>query len=302
MKGSGFKCLWIRSVDNFMANIIDGKVIAQGIREKIKREIAILQDEYSIVPKLCVILAGDDPASQGYVRNKEKACLDLGIVGETLRYPVSVKEDELISVVKQLNNDASVDGILVQLPLPKGLNAQKIADEISCTKDVDGLHPLNLGKLLRGENPLFVACTPSGIMQMILSTGVGLKGKEAVVVGRSNIVGKPIALLLLEKHATVTICHSRTSDLGAVCRRADILIAAVGLPQLIKGDMVKEGAIVIDVGTNKVNGKWVGDVEFETASKRAAFISPVPGGVGPMTIAMLMQNTLLAAKRRAGEI
>ncbi|MDI6731914.1 MAG: bifunctional methylenetetrahydrofolate dehydrogenase/methenyltetrahydrofolate cyclohydrolase FolD [Candidatus Margulisbacteria bacterium] len=285
-----------------MVKIIDGKEEAARIREEIRIETEELKREKRIAPGLRVILVGDDPASQAYVRNKEKASAEAGIDGQTLRYPASITENELISVVKKLNSDPVVDGLLVQLPLPKGMNTQKVLDAISYEKDVDGLSPLNMGKLLRGENPLFVACTPKGIMHLILSTGIELKGKEAVVVGRSNIVGKPMALLLLEKHATVTICHSRTKDLGEVCRRADVLVAAVGFPELIKGDMVKDGAIVIDVGTNRVDGKWVGDVEFEPASKRASFITPVPGGVGPMTIAMLLENTLIAAKRRAGII
>lgn len=282
-----------------MAKIIDGKAAATRLREEVKSEVETLKKAKGVTPGLRVILVGDDPASQAYVRNKERASAEVGIEGQTLRYPASITEDELISVVKNLNKSQGIDGVLVQLPLPKGMNIQRVLDEISYQKDVDGLHPFNMGKLLRGENPLFVACTAKGIMHLILSTGVELKGKEAVVIGRSNIVGKPIALLLLEKQATVTICHSRTRDLGEVCRRAEILVAAVGVPELVKGDMIKDGAMVIDVGTNKIDGKWIGDVEFDTARKRAAFITPVPGGVGPMTIAMLLRNTLLSAKRRA---
>jgi methylenetetrahydrofolate dehydrogenase (NADP+)/methenyltetrahydrofolate cyclohydrolase len=230
-----------------------------------------------------------------YVRNKEKACAEAGIVSETHRIASSVKQKELIELIRKLNRERSVHGVLVQLPLPKHIDPVAVLNEISPDKDVDGLHPVNMGKLLKGEALRFVPCTPQGIMAMILSTGTEIKGKEAVVVGRSNIVGKPVALLLLKEHATVTICHSRTRDLGEVVRRADILIAAVGSPRIIHGDMVKEGAVVVDVGMNRVEGKLVGDVDYEKARERASFITPVPGGVGPMTIAMLLKNTLTAA-------
>jgi len=283
-----------------MAQIIDGKGIAKKIRGEVAAEVAILREKKGVVPKLCVVLVGEDPASQVYVRNKEKACREAGIESETRRLPASVDEKELIDIVKSLNKDKNVDGVLVQLPLPKKIDAKKVLDEVVAEKDVDGLHPLNMGRLLKGEDPLFIPCTPQGIIELILSTGIEIKGKEAVVVGRSNIVGKPIALLLLQRHATVTLCHSRTRDLGEVCRRADILVASVGSPRIVHGDMVKEGAVVIDVGVNRVEGKLVGDVDFDAAKEKAAFITPVPGGVGPMTIAMLLKNTLLAAKRRAG--
>ena len=243
-----------------------------------------------------MVLVGEDPASQMYVKNKEKACQEVGMVSEVKRLPASTSQDELIAVVKQLNQDQKIDGILVQLPVPKGIDDIKVLGEIDPNKDVDGLHPLNMGMLFKGEEARLLPCTAQGIMRMILSTGIEIKGKEVVVVGRSNIVGKPVALMLLARHATVTICHSRTKDLGAVVKRADILIAAVGSPEIIKGEMVKKGAIIIDVGMNKVNGKWVGDVEFDKAKERASFISPVPGGVGPMTIAMLLRNTLKAAE------
>jgi methylenetetrahydrofolate dehydrogenase (NADP+)/methenyltetrahydrofolate cyclohydrolase len=280
-----------------MAEIIDGKGIAKRIRGEVAVAVEQLKSKKGIRPKLCVVLVGDDPASQIYVRGKEKACAEAGIVSDVHRLPSSIKQKELIELIKSLNKDKSVHGILVQLPLPKGLDPIAALNEISVEKDVDGLHPVNMGKLLRGEDPLFIPCTPQGIMELILSTGTEFKGKEAVVVGRSNIVGKPIALLLLQKHATVTICHSRTRDLGEVCRRADILVASVGSPRIIHGDMFKEGSIVIDVGVNRVEGKLVGDVDFDTAKAKSAYITPVPGGVGPMTIAMLLKNTLKAAKR-----
>ncbi|NQT29938.1 MAG: bifunctional methylenetetrahydrofolate dehydrogenase/methenyltetrahydrofolate cyclohydrolase FolD [Candidatus Saganbacteria bacterium] len=279
------------------AKIIDGKVIAKRIRGEIAEEVRELKKEKGITPKLCVVLAGDDPASQVYVRGKERACAEVGIESDVRRLPPTVKQQELIGLVRNLNKDKSIHGLLVQLPLPKGIDPKPVLDEISAEKDVDGLHPLNMGKLLKGENPTFVSCTPQGIMELLLSTGVEIKGKEAVVVGRSNIVGKPIALLLLQKHATVTICHSRTQDLGEVIRRADILVASVGSPGIVHGDMVKEGAVVIDVGVNRVGDKLVGDVDFDSAKDRASYITPVPGGVGPMTIAMLLKNTLAAARK-----
>ena len=281
-----------------MAEIIDGKSIAKRIRGEVAAEVEKLKKGRGINPKLCVVLVGEDPASQIYVRNKEKACAEAGIASETRRIPSSIKGKELIDLVRGLNKDKSVHGILVQLPLPKGLDAIKVLNEISPYKDVDGLHPLNMGKLLKGEDPLFVPCTPQGIIELVLSTGTEIKGKEAVVVGRSNIVGKPVSLLLLQRHATVTICHSRTKDLGEVTRRADILVAAVGSPRIVHGDVVKAGAVVIDVGMNRVEGKLVGDVDFEAARSSAAYVTPVPGGVGPMTIAMLLKNTLVAAQRK----
>lgn len=280
-----------------MSQIIDGKAIAKSIREEVRVGVEKLKGKTGIAPKLSVILIGDDPSSQIYVRNKEKAGEEVGIATDTHRIPASIKENQVIDLIRKLNSDKSVHGILVQLPLPENLNAEKIIEEVLPEKDVDGLHPLNLGRLLKGENPLFIPCTPQGIMELILSTGVEIKGKEAVVVGRSNIVGKPVAILLLQSHATVTICHSRTKDLGEVTRRADILVAAVGSPKIINGNMVKEGALVIDVGVNRVGEKLIGDVDFEAVKEKAAYITPVPGGVGPMTIAMLLKNTLLAAER-----
>ena len=279
-----------------MGQIIDGKLIAKKIRDEVAQDVAKFKKEKGITPRLCVILAGEDPASLIYVGNKEKACAEVGMQGETRRIPSSIKQKELVDIIRTLNNDRSVHGILVQLPLPMGLSAEEAINEISPEKDVDGLHPLNMGKLLKGERPLFLPCTPQGIMELILSTGTEIRGKEVVVVGRSNIVGKPVALLLLQEHATVTICHSRTRDLGAATRRADILVASVGSPRIIRGEMVKPGAVVIDVGMNRIEGKLVGDVDFEGAKDKASFITPVPGGVGPMTIAMLLKNTLNAAR------
>jgi len=284
-----------------MGEIIDGKKIAKSIRDEVAQAIKKISANGGRIPKLVVVLVGDDPASQTYVRNKERACNEVGIISEVRRVPGTISEKELLDIVKQLNNDKSVDGMLVQIPLPKQVRENAVTNTIAPEKDVDGLHPTNMGRLLKGENPEMVPCTPRGIIEMIKSTGVQIKGKEAVVVGRSNIVGKPVALLLLQEHATVTICHSRTADLGDVTRRADILIAAVGSPGIINGEMVKQGAVVIDVGTNRVGEKLVGDVDYDSAKERAAFISPVPGGVGPMTIAMLMKNTLRAYESRTAK-
>ncbi|MEA3493246.1 MAG: bifunctional methylenetetrahydrofolate dehydrogenase/methenyltetrahydrofolate cyclohydrolase FolD [Candidatus Margulisiibacteriota bacterium] len=279
-----------------MAKIIDGKGLAEKIREGVAVDVDKLKREKGVTPKLCVVLVGEDPASQIYVRHKERACEKAGIISETHRLSSKTKQNELIDLIKTLNKDKSVHGILVQLPLPKGLDSIAALNEIDPKKDVDGLHPMNMGKLLKGEDPLFVPCTPSGIIELILSTGVEIKGKDAVVVGRSNIVGKPIALMLLQRHATVTICHSRTQDLAEKYKNADILVASVGSPGIIHGDMVKKGAIVIDVGMNRLKEKLVGDVDFDGAKENAAYITPVPRGVGPMTIAMLLKNTLKAAK------
>lgn len=282
-----------------MAQIINGKEIAKKIRQKVAEDVAALKEKGGPTPKLVVVLVGEDPASQVYVRMKEKACKEAGIESEVMRFPADLEENELIPVIKKLNSDASVHGILVQLPLPKQINEKNILACVSAAKDVDGLHIENMGRLLKGTDPLFLPCTPAGIMELLLSTGAELKGKKAVVVGRSNIVGKPIALLLLAQHATVTICHSRTADLAGTCRSADVLVAAVGKPKMIKGDWVGKDAIVIDVGVNRTDAGLVGDVDFEAAKENASYITPVPGGVGPMTIAMLLKNTLLAAQRVA---
>jgi methylenetetrahydrofolate dehydrogenase (NADP+)/methenyltetrahydrofolate cyclohydrolase len=278
-----------------MAIIIDGNKIAQDIRNEVRQSALELKNQKGIIPGLAVVLVGEDPASQVYVGRKAKACAEAGFLSREYKLPADMSEEKLLSLINDLNKDQLIHGILVQLPLPKHISTEKIIAAIDPHKDVDGFHPYNVGGLVTGS-PLFVPCTPQGIMELIARTGIDLKGKEAVVVGRSNIVGKPIALLLLAQHATVTICHSRTKDLPAVIRRADILIAAVGKAHMIKADMVKDGVIVIDVGVNRLeNGKLAGDVDFDEVSAKASFITPVPGGVGPMTIAMLMKNTLDAA-------
>jgi methylenetetrahydrofolate dehydrogenase (NADP+)/methenyltetrahydrofolate cyclohydrolase len=286
-------------VDKKMAKIIDGKKMAQEIRNEVKLGTEKLAKEKGTRPKLSVILVGEDNASQIYVHNKEKACAEAGIETETHRLPASYKENQLIDLIRKLNADPRVHGILVQLPLPKGLDEKNILINVSPQKDVDGIHIENLGRLFAGQEPYFYPCTPSGIMELILSTGIEIKGREAVVVGRSNIVGKPTSILLLDQHATVTICHSRTQNLGAVTKRADILVAAIGRAKMITGDMIKAGAVVIDVGMNRLETGLVGDVDFEGAKEVASYITPVPGGVGPMTIAMLLKNTLTSAKRSA---
>jgi len=246
------------------------------------------------VPGLAVVIVGDDPASRLYVNMKKRACDELGIYSKEHALPASAAQDELLDLVRALNEDSAIHGILVQLPLPRHIDEQVIIRAIRPEKDVDGLHPQNLGALVAGQEG-FVPCTPAGIIRLIKSTGTDIQGKDCVMVGRSNIVGKPTALLLLKESGTVTICHSKTVDLQDRCRRADILVAAVGKAALIKGDMIKPGAVVIDVGTNRVDGRLVGDVEFEAARELAGYITPVPGGVGPMTIAMLMENTVKAA-------
>ena len=279
-----------------MSKIIDGKAVSQSVKDRIKEQAAQLKEKYGVTAGLAVIIVGDDPASRIYVNNKKKACEYVGFDSYEYALPEETTESELLELINKLNNDDRIDGILCQLPLPKHIDENVIINNIAPNKDVDAFHPVNVGKIMIGDYS-FLPCTPAGVMELIASTGVDVKGKECVVVGRSNIVGKPMSMLLLHKSGTVTICHSKTKDLKAECKRADILVAAVGVPNLIKGDMIKEGAVVIDVGMNRLeNGKLCGDVEFETASKAAGYITPVPGGVGPMTIAMLMQNTLTAAK------
>jgi len=278
--------------------IIDGKAIAAQMREQIKDEVSRLSAE-GVTPGLAVVLVGDDPASRVYVSMKEKACAATGIFSDEHKLPADTSEAQLLALVDELNNDPRIDGILVQLPLPDHINETRILDAISPHKDVDGFHPFNVGKLVVGT-PTFQPCTPYGIMKMLEKTGTDLTGKEVVVVGRSNIVGKPVALMCLAEHATVTICHSRTQDLAAQVGKADVLIAAVGRPEMIKGEWVKPGAVVIDVGVNRLDdGRLVGDVAFESAKERASAITPVPGGVGPMTITMLLHNTVESAKQRA---
>jgi len=278
--------------------IIDGKAIAAAIREEIAQDVEALKPK-GVTPGLAVVLVGDDPASRVYVTMKEKACAQAGIFSDEHKLPAETSEQELLALIDKLNKDQRIDGILVQLPLPNHIDENKILEAISPAKDVDGFHPYNVGRLVTG-NPLFQPCTPFGVMKMLEHTGVDLTGKEVVVVGRSNIVGKPVALMCLAQHATVTLCHSRTRNLAEQVGRADVVIAAVGRPEMIKGEWIKEGAVVIDVGVNRVGDKkLVGDVEYQTALQRASAITPVPGGVGPMTISMLLYNTLLSAKRRA---
>lgn len=290
------------------AEIIDGKKVSAEIKEEVKVEVAKYKEQIGKVPGLAVILVGEDPASKVYVRNKGKACDLIGIYSEQITMEASVSQQELIDKVKQLNADSRIDGILVQSPLPEGLDETLIVNNIDPSKDVDGFHPKNVGRLLIGEDT-FVSCTPAGVQQLLIRSGVEIEGKHVVVVGRSNIVGKPVAALLMQKkpgaNATVTVCHSRTADLAAVTRQAEILIAAIGRPKVITADMVSEGTVVIDVGINRVKDeskksgfRLVGDVDYEAVSQKASKITPVPGGVGPMTIAMLMFNTLKSFKVR----
>jgi methylenetetrahydrofolate dehydrogenase (NADP+) / methenyltetrahydrofolate cyclohydrolase len=282
------------------AKIIDGKALAEKVRGRIADEVAALKAK-GITPGLAVVLVGNDPASQVYVRNKVAACAKVGMHSAMHRLPAETSEAELLALIDQLNNDNAIHGILVQLPLPKQIEEKKVLEAVSAAKDVDGFHVENVGALTIGE-PRFVSCTPAGCMEMLKDIGMtDLRGKHAVVVGRSNIVGKPMALLLLHANATVTICHSGTKDLPSITRQADILVAAVGKAQFIRGDMVKIGAVVLDVGINRLpelsGGRLVGDVDFESVKEVAGYITPVPGGVGPMTITMLLQNTLVAARR-----
>ncbi len=278
------------------AKLIDGKGIGNQLRKDLAQDVAKLKEKTGIVPGLAVLLVGEDPASHTYVRMKEKACAKAGIYSEVHRLPAETSEEDVLGWVDKFNKDSKIHGILVQLPLPDHIDENKVIEAIDPAKDVDGFHPINAGRLFIGEDS-YLPCTPYGIMKLLEVEGVDLKGKQAVVVGRSNIVGKPVALLLLRQHATVTICHSRTADLGAVTRTADVLVVAVGRPEFVTGDMIKPGAVVIDVGVNRVDDKLVGDVEFEGAEKVAGSITPVPGGVGPMTITMLLRNTVEAAEK-----
>ncbi|MBP5721859.1 MAG: bifunctional methylenetetrahydrofolate dehydrogenase/methenyltetrahydrofolate cyclohydrolase FolD [Bacteroidales bacterium] len=277
-----------------MGGIIDGKAVSLEIKEKLKSEVEALKAEGKRIPCIAVIIVGDNPASRSYVRGKIKAAEFTGMDSRLIEFPEDVSEEVLRKEILSLNADAGVDGILVQLPLPRHIDEDRLLDTIAPAKDVDGFHPVNVANLWLGR-PCFVPCTPQGIIRLIESTGESIEGKHAVVVGRSNIVGKPVAKLLLDRNATVTVAHSRTPDLAAVTRQADILVAAVGRPGIITGDMVKPGAIVIDVGINRTaDGHLTGDVDFASASEVAGWITPVPGGVGPMTIAMLMENTFKA--------
>jgi len=282
-----------------MSELIDGKLVSESVRDEISQHVEKLGKETRIIPGLAAVLVGDNPASEIYVRNKRKACVKVGIYSEEHKLASKTTEEELLKLVEQLNNNPKIHGILVQLPLPDHINESTILRAVSPLKDVDGFHPYNVGLLVEG-NPRFVSCTPGGIMKMLDYYNIEIQGKQAVIVGRSNIVGKPVSMLLLHRHATVTICHSRTKPLSEVTRRADILVAAIGRANFITGDMIKQGAVVIDVGINrKDDGKLTGDVDFEAVREKASYITPVPGGVGPMTIAMLLYNTYLSAKNSA---
>ena len=282
-----------------MAKIIDGKAVSASVKEAVAKEAAALKEK-GILVGLAVVIVGNDPASRVYVNNKKKACAACGIESYEYALPEETTEEELLALVEKLNGDPAVTGILVQLPLPRQIDEHRIIEAISPKKDVDAFHAVNVGKIMIGDFD-FLPCTPSGCMDLIDSTGVPVEGKRCVVIGRSNIVGKPMAMLLLHRNGTVTICHSKTKNLKEICREADILVAAVGRPNFVTADMVKEGAVVIDVGMNRLeNGKLCGDVDFEGVSKVAGWITPVPGGVGPMTIATLMRNTLTAAKLQNG--
>ena len=279
-----------------MAEIISGKVVSQKVREEIKVEVEEFTKKYGAAPGLAVVVVGDDPASAVYVRNKHKACLEVGITSYQIEYPGDTTEEELLRKIDELNSDDKVNGILVQLPLPKHINEEKVINRISPKKDVDAFHPENVGRITIGNYEL-LPCTPAGIVELLKHYNVEVSGKSCVVIGRSNIVGKPMALLLTELNGTVTLCHSRTKNLPELCRAADILVVAIGRPEFVTGDMVKEGAVVIDVGINRLpDGKLCGDVAFLEAEKKASMITPVPGGVGPMTITMLLKNTLTAAR------
>lgn len=282
-----------------MAERIDGKAISALIRAEIKAETTELKEKSGVIPGLAVILVGDNPASQVYVRNKKRACDECGFYSEEYDLPSDTSQEQLNALVKRLNADPRIHGILVQLPLPAGLDEHEVLLLIDPSKDVDAFHPYNVGRIMIGDYD-FLPCTPAGVMELLRRSGVEIAGKECVVVGRSNIVGKPQAMLLLQENGTVTICHSKTKDLAEVTRRADILVVAVGKADFITADMVKEGAVVIDVGMNRrPDGKLCGDVAFDEVAPKASLITPVPGGVGPMTITMLMKNTLTAASRTA---
>ncbi len=274
-----------------MGEIISGKELSKQVREEVRIEVEELKASTGAVPHLVVVLVGEDPASQSYVKGKHRACTKAGMKSTIIRKEDNITEEELLSIVKELNDDPDVHGILVQLPIPKHIDENKVIDAIDISKDVDGFHPLNVGYMHLGRKAILPA-TPKGIMTMIHSKNIELKGKDAIIIGRSNIVGKPIAMLLMKEHATVTIAHSRTQNLKEKCLRADIIVAAVGRPNTVTADMVKEGAVVIDVGVNRVDGKLCGDVDFENVKDKASYITPVPGGVGPMTITSVIINTL----------
>ena len=279
-----------------MAQIIDGKAISKEVRVEITERTLAFKAKYGTAPGLAVIIVGNDPASQVYVRNKKRACEEVGFYSESYELAEDTTQQELISLIEKLNCDDKIHGILVQLPLPTHLDETEILLKIRPEKDVDAFHPYNVGKIMIGNHD-FLPCTPAGVMVLLERSGVEIKGKKCVVIGRSNIVGKPMAMLLLHAHGTVTVCHSRTQNLAEICREADILVASIGKPEFVTGDMVKEEAVVVDVGINRLeNGKLVGDVNFAEVEPKASYITPVPGGVGPMTITMLLKNTLTAAE------
>ncbi len=283
-----------------MANIIDGKAVSAAVKHEVAEETARLKDEKGLKIGLAVVIVGNNPASRVYVNNKKKACEAVGFQSFEYALDENTTQEQLLDLISVLNRDVRVNGILVQLPLPAHIDEKKVIEAISPDKDVDAFNAVNVGKIMIGEYA-FLPCTPAGVMRLIESTGTEISGKQCVVIGRSNIVGKPMAMLLLHKSGTVTICHSKTQNLKEICLGADILVVAVGRANFVTGDMIKDGAVVIDVGMNRLeNGKLCGDVEFESAEKKASYITPVPGGVGPMTIAMLMKNTLTAAKKQAG--
>lgn len=282
-----------------MAKLIDGKAVSASVRAQVAQEVQELKVK-GLCPGLAVVIVGDDPASRTYVNNKKKACAETGIYSEEYALPASTTQEELLSLVRSLNEKPDIHGILVQSPLPEGLDEEAVIEEINPQKDVDAFHPQNVGRIMIG-NFHFLPCTPAGVIELIRSQGIEIAGKRCVVIGRSNIVGKPMAMLLLHNNGTVTICHSKTRDLPEICREADILVAAVGRPKFVTADMVKPGAVVIDVGMDRdENGKLCGDVDFANVEPKAGYITPVPGGVGPMTIAMLLRNTVTAAKLQAG--
>jgi methylenetetrahydrofolate dehydrogenase (NADP+)/methenyltetrahydrofolate cyclohydrolase len=282
-----------------MAKLIDGKAVAAKVRADIAQEVQTLK-KLGVTPGLAVVIVGDDPASRNYVNNKKKACAEVGIYSEEYALPATTKQSELMQLVETLNRKKEIDGILVQSPLPNGLNEEAVVEAINPEKDVDAFHPSNVGRIMIG-NYHFLPCTPAGVIELLHSEQIEISGKNCVVVGRSNIVGKPMAMLLLHQNGTVTICHSKTKNLTELCKSADILVAAVGKPNFITADMVKPGAVVIDVGINRnPQGKLCGDVDFASVEKIASYLTPVPGGVGPMTIAMLLKNTVTAAKMHHG--
>ena len=296
--------------EHVTAQIIDGKAIAATIRLEIADEVAKMKEEFGVVPGLATVLVGERKDSQTYVRMKKKACAEVGITSFGYDLPGDASQGDVINLVRELNANPDVDGILVQLPLPGHIDEEAVLAEIDIAKDVDGFHPVNIGRLaMKGRKPLFVPCTPRGVIELLDRTGIEIEGKNAVILGRSNIVGLPVSMLLLHRNATITICHSRTKNLPEVTRRADILVAAIGRAEMVRGDWIKPGAAVIDVGVNAVDDptrkkgyRLVGDVAFGEAKEVAGYITPVPGGVGPMTIAMLLKNTLDARKRRLGLI